>query len=326
MSRNIMVPLDGTRFAEAALPVAMYLANRDDAALELVTVWAPWPFALDNSTWFKEVEGWEKRKREEERRYMSEVARRVRKATGKSVSIRYLLGQPDDQLAKYAAESNMDLVVMATHGHGPVNRAWLGSVADRMVRRSSVPVLLVRPDEANPAVELAPRKPFRKILVPMDGSALAEQALQESLMLGHGDKSTEITLLTVVGFPPPLMTPEGAVAYDPGPITEAQKEAAEVHLAQAAKHMASWGCKVTTQVIADPITWKAIVDYASANHFDLIAMATHGRGGVARLLLGSVADKVVRSSPVPTLLVHPAIPEKEGLQDQLAGEALVNWP
>jgi nucleotide-binding universal stress UspA family protein len=276
--------------------------------------------------WRSELESWEQKKREEDRRYMTEVARMVKKATEKPVSIKYLLGKPDEELAKWAVESRADLVIMATHGHGPVSRAWLGSVADRLVRRSTVPVLLIRPEESNPEVALAPAKPFRKVLVPMDGSTHAEQALKKSLLVGREAKDTEIALLTVVGFPPVLMTPEGAVATDPGPFTEAQTEAAKVHLTRMAEHVASWGCKVTTHVIAEPITWQAIVDYASAEDFDLIAMATHGRGGAARVLLGSVADKVVRSSAIPTLLVHPEKVHEEGIQEQLAALTHEAWP
>jgi nucleotide-binding universal stress UspA family protein len=326
MIRNIMVPLDGTRFAEAALPAAMYLAKRDNALLHLVKVWKPFASPLvDTSMWVQQFDEWEQVERENDRRYMAELARRVEKASGAPVSTKFLLGRPEDELIRWADDMDMDIVVMATHGDGPVSRAWVGSVADRVVRTSSVPVMLVRPVEENPEVDLSPGKPFRRILVPMDGSPLAEQALKKALLLGRGAEDIEITLLTVSGFPLSFPTPGGGI-MDSEPFLKAQKDEAEAHLLRIAQHMASWGCTVTTRVVADPITWKAIVTFATANGFDLIAMATHGRGRVARALLGSVADKVMRSSTVPTLLVHPAETGKVGIQQQIESMPHEAWP
>jgi nucleotide-binding universal stress UspA family protein len=330
MIQRIMVPLDGTRFAEAALPYAMYLAKRDGAALQLATVWEASPTLFESGDWMTQVEIWEEEKRAESRRYLTEMARRVGEALGRSVSIKYMLGRPEDELARVAAESGIDLIVMATHGAGPVNRVWLGSVADRCVRKGSVPVMLIRPDDAVLETAIAPAEPFRRILVPMDGSTLAERALKKSLLLGSGPRTTEITLLAVVGFPVPVATPEGGMVLDSEELLKAQMEAAAGHLTRMANHIAAWGCKVSTCVVTSPVTWEAIVNFAKARSYDLIAMATHGRGGAARFLLGSVADKVMRSSPVPTLLFHPTVAgkkgEEHGIQEQLSAPALVEWP
>jgi nucleotide-binding universal stress UspA family protein len=331
MIKRIMVPLDGTRFAEAALPYAMALAKRDGATLQLVTVWRALSELINSADWVGPVETWQENSRAESRRYMTEVARRVGAELERVVSVKYLLGRPEEELAKAAAQLEMDLVVMATHGHGPVSRVWLGSVADRYVRHASVPVLLIRPDEEMPEVELASGKPFRKILIPLDGSTLAEQVLRKSLLLGSGPNTTEITLLTVVGFPIVMATPEGAVVLDAKELLEAQTQAAGSHLDRMAEHIAHWGCKVETRVIESVVTWKAIVDFATSGHYDLIAMATHGRGGSARFLLGSVADKVMRSSPVPTLLAQPHVAlEKKAdghrFQEQLSTTVLVDGP
>jgi nucleotide-binding universal stress UspA family protein len=309
----------------------MALAERDGATLQLVTVWQPLGDLIESADWVQQVATWEENRRAESRRYMTEVSRRVGKALGKTVSINYLLGHPQDELARAAFQLEMDVVVMATHGHGPVNRVWLGSVADRYVRHGSVPVLLIRPAEEMPEVELSPGKAFQKILVPLDGSALAEQVLKKSLLLGSDPTTTEITLLTVVGFPLPMSTPEGGVVLDSDDFLQAQTQTAQGHLARMAEHIGTWGAKVRTQVIASPVTWKAIVDFATSGQYDLIAMATHGRGGAARFLLGSVADKVMRSSPVPTLLAHPhdARDKKTNghlIQEQLTATVLVDLP
>jgi nucleotide-binding universal stress UspA family protein len=332
MIQKIMVPLDGTRFAEAALPYAMYLAKRDGAALQLATVWQPLPVLIETREWQKQLDEWEESRRTEDRRYLTEVARRAGKALGRTVSVRYMLGRPAEELASQAEESRVDLMVMATHGRGTANRMWLGSVADGCVRGGTVPVLLVRPRENLPEVEIAPARPFHKILVPLDGSTLAERALRKSLLAGSSPATTEITLLAVVGFPVPMPTPEGGVALDSQDLLAAQKESAESHLRRMAEHIAPWGCKVTTRVIVGTVTWQAIVDFAAAGEYDLIAMATHGRGGAARFLLGSVADKVMRSSPVPTLLFHPSVGSGRredaqlGIEEKLTPGVLVDQP
>jgi nucleotide-binding universal stress UspA family protein len=193
-----------------------------------------------------------------------------------------------------------------------------------MVRKGTAPVLLVRPDEVQPEVELTPAAPFRKILVPLDGSELAEKALQESVLKGLGGP-VELTLLRVIHFPIPLVVPEGGVAIDlDGKIVQAEKDAAQAYLERVAEQLASWNCRVRTEVFAAGSTSTGIVDFAAANGFDLIAMSTHGRGGASRLLLGSMADRVVRTSTVPVLLFHPervASPWKdlERLAGQVAG-------
>src|SRR5262245_22822367 len=132
MKRGILVPLDGTRFAEAALPVAIYLARRDAVPLELATVWQPLQPLYDASV---DLQIWEREWHAERHRYMAEIARRVEKAVGSRVSVRYLEGRPGEILPQHAEADRLDLVVMATHGRGQLARAALGSVADEMVRK-----------------------------------------------------------------------------------------------------------------------------------------------------------------------------------------------
>jgi nucleotide-binding universal stress UspA family protein len=110
----------------------------------------------------------------------------------------------------------------------------------------------------------------------------------------------------VIAFPQPMV----AAGTAPPPILDEEIVAAEGRAAQAyldavAARLAPWGCRVVTRVLVDTSSWKGIVDYALSNRTNLIAMATHGRGGAKRLLLGSVADKVIRMSTVPVLLFHP---------------------
>jgi nucleotide-binding universal stress UspA family protein len=319
MRDAIMVPLDGTRLAEAALPAAIHLARRDDRAIMLVTVWQP-ALPLYDTGW---VHQWESERRAERYMYMSSISRKVEEASGKPVSVEYLDGRPGDILPPLPAAKGIGLVVMATHGRGAIARASLGSVADQMVRKGTAPVLLIRPDEAEPEVKIEAGGPFRRILVPLDGSDVSEKALQKSMLIGS--ERAEITLLRVLAFPLPFVATDAGIAIPVNPeVVRAEKEAAQAYLDRVAERLASGSCKVTTRVLEDASPWTGVVKFAEANDFDLIAMATHGRGGAARMLLGSVADRVIRSATVPVMLFHPERSpspwkELERLAGQVAG-------
>jgi nucleotide-binding universal stress UspA family protein len=184
-------------------------------------------------------------------------------------------------------------------------------------------VLLVRPEEEPPEVALEPGSPFRRILVPLDGSELAESALQRSLLAG-GEQPVELTLLRVISFPTPEVLPGIDWAEDPnGQIVRAEREAARAYLAGVAERLVSWGCNVKTMVVEDVSTRSAIIDFAESNGTDLIAMATHGRGGAKRLLLGSIAGGVIRHSPVPVLIFRPeGTPSPWQDVERLAGQVV----
>lgn len=308
MRHGIMVPLDGTQFAEAALPIAISLAKRDGLALQLVTVWQP-TLPLYDTTGL--LDQWEQSRRTERQDYMSHLAQQVESASGLHVSVEHLVGRPGEVLPTLAELNGLDLVVMTTYGRGLFGQAALGSVADQVLRKGTSPLVLVRPDEAAPDVNLTPAKPIRRILVPLDGSEVAETALQESVLMSGGEP-TELVLLRLLAFP---MAPADR------DVVRAEKKAAEVYLQGIAERLTSWNCSVTTRAIEEASPWTGIVDFAESNAIDLIAMTTHGRGGAARLLLGSIANRVVRMSSVPVLLFHPeraAHPWKDS--ERLAGQ------
>jgi nucleotide-binding universal stress UspA family protein len=180
---------------------------------------------------------------------------------------------------------------MTTHGRGPVSRFFLGSVADELLRRSPVPLLLTRSHERAPA--LIPEPVLRNVLIPLDGSALAEQVLGPALDLARLMASRCTLLRVVEAGPPPHGRTEQAVA-EAGAYLE---------------HLAGWvrepALPVEARVVVAPHAAAAIIQEAQAQGSDLIALATHGRGGVRRMLLGSVADKVIRATTTPVLVYRP---------------------
>jgi nucleotide-binding universal stress UspA family protein len=193
---------------------------------------------------------------------------------------------------------------MTTHGHGPLSRFWMGSVADTLVRRLPMPMLLARPhEEALDVLEEVHERAFDHVLIPLDGSALAETILDPAIALGQimGAEYTLVQAIepVVLGYSPAAQ----AVALD-DQVLEQWRAESLAYLERVAGRLRERGLAVRTGIAyGSPAV--AIIDYAREHAADLIAMSTHGRGGVARLLLGSVADKLVRGAGVPILIQRP---------------------
>jgi nucleotide-binding universal stress UspA family protein len=182
---------------------------------------------------------------------------------------------------------------------------WMGSIADTLVRRLPMPVLLTRPhDQALDLLEEVHDQAFTHVLIPLDGSALAEEILEPALTLGT---PFDATYTLVQAITPPVLgyAPAAqAVALD-DQILEQWRTAAREYLDRLAQRLRGQGLQVDTRIlIGSPAM--SILDYVYDHNVDLVAMTTHGRSGVARMLLGSVADKVVRGAGVPVLLRRPA--------------------
>ncbi len=305
MYRSILVPLDGSPYGEFAVPVAEGIAERTGARLHLVHVHVP--LATAGSVRGAPVRAygeWDMDAKEQEAQYLSSLSERVLQRPGIAAERDLLEGSVVETLTSFAAESAADLIVMTTHGRGPLARAWLGSVADGLARHATVPVLLVRP-AADP--EPLGARLFRKVLVPLDGSPLAEQILQPATALGSLS-SAEYVLIRVVS--PLVLTgyspPEGGLvqALDTSDL-ERMAQQAEEYLEVRAESLRAEGLVVRTQVVVEMQPAVGILDFARESGTDLIAMATHGRTGFSRLLLGSVADKVLRGTAAPVLLYRP---------------------
>ena len=134
----------------------MHFARRHRAALELVTVWQPLAVLDSMAAVNRSLLEMELESHEADRLYMRDLAERVAEVVGSEVDVRYLSGQPASELARRAATGDIDLVVMSTHAHGPITRAFVGSVADRLARKSAIPLLIVRPSDSAAEVELTP--------------------------------------------------------------------------------------------------------------------------------------------------------------------------
>lgn len=295
---TILVPLDGSQFAEACVPAAITMARRLGADIEIISVFEDASVLAEARDTELEFKAWLHGS-------LEELATRIRDVSGIQVTTTIIDGLPAERLVEYAKRSSVEMIVMATHGRGPVSRAWLGSVADYVLRHVDVPVLLVRAEEGQAATEVR-EWAFSHALVALDGSDRAEHALDWTVDLAIPGKTT-ITLYRAVEPPMPFASPYLPQAIeDTKAALEAGQDAAADYLSRVGDRLAARGYRVEKQALMGVHPAPGIVEYADKHPVDLIAIGTHGHRGLRRLVLGSVADKVLRSANVPILLVRDA--------------------
>ena len=294
MFKRLLVTLDGSSFSEWALKYAAGLSRRTDAGIELVSVHEPVPsFAYDE---------WEAAAFEWTEEYLAKTRDRLKEELGTEVTAWVGSGQVVDSILDRAEAVGAHMIITATHGRGAVSRAWLGRVADGLLRHARQPVLLIRPDKG----ESPPEDPsFRRIVVPLDGSDFSESILDLAIEVAkvYGG---ELDLLRVVAYPIEIASPylPHTVQMNQEVVEEA-KEAAVSYLQDIADRVAARGITAQTHVVVDSQAGHAICRECAELGADLVIMATHGRGGLKRALLGSTADKVVRSAHTPLLIRRP---------------------
>jgi nucleotide-binding universal stress UspA family protein len=301
MIKSILVPLDGSPFSEQALPWAACLAKVTGAHLELVRVHDPvpaWTIATEGAVAATTVDP---SIRDAEEQYLANCAARLEEGGFTGVTRQLLDGDVVERIAAHAEDNAFGLVVLATHGRGALSRLWLGSVSDALVRRLTVPVLLIRPAEGT---AIPPAEQFRKVFVALDGSTESESAIGPALALADPERC-EVVLLRVVP-PIPIAGEAGmgaSLAMDES-LTSSLTEQAETYLEGVAARVRSPAVKVSTRVVVEPGVAQAILHEATLADAELVALATHGARGLRRMVLGSVADKVLRGADRPVLLTR----------------------
>jgi nucleotide-binding universal stress UspA family protein len=299
MFGSVLVPLDRSSFAEQALPLALSIARRAKARLDLVEVHtlfaledahASWlPFEVDRVTELKQ----------QEQLYLDATAEWVTSLSPVSATADVLSGSAvlpatvADSILERAHAGRADLIVMATHGCGPLSRFGQGSVTDEVIRRAPMPVLLVPATEKAP--EIIPEPMLNNILIPLDGSALAEQVLKPVVDLARLMEA-RCNLHRVV---------ESRPSAAGGPGRQPENAQSGLYLERIARSLGEQGVQAQARVIVARSATEAILGEAQAQASNLIALATHGWDGLKRLLLGSVADKLVRASTLPVLVYCP---------------------
>jgi nucleotide-binding universal stress UspA family protein len=308
MIRSILVPLDNSRFGEHALPLAMRLARQAQATLQLAHVHE---VPADDYTIGSIVGRLEAEIKADDRAYLDKlISRMTPHSPVKPVAV-FLDGDTSEAIKNHVHQAGVDLVVMTTHGRGALGRFWFGSIADELVRSLHVPLLLVRPRDE--AVDFTAVPTLKNVLIPLDGSPLAEQVIEPAIAVGSLHDA-EYTLVRVVkpvvrfDYLPDATTLTDGTRQLLDELGEQQKkqcDEARTYLEKVAEPLRGRSLRVQTRVLVEEEAATGIVKEARASNADLIAVATHGRSGLSRLLLGSVADKLLRGSGLPVLVCRP---------------------
>ncbi len=294
MFARILVPLDGSPFSEAALLAAGALAGKCGAELRLVSVLETPPiFACPE---FRSED------RERAEAYLTEVRERVQNETGVVPATVVREGHVISEVLKDAAEWNADLIVMASHGRAGISRLWLGSIADRCIRKAVRPVLLIRsPDEQD-----QPPSTFtvRRVAVPLDGSELAEGALPAATDLARL-YGAGIDLIRVVSYVATSdLAPTTAAVETDHKLLEIQMSEAEAYLNRVSEELKESEIQVSRKVISSLRPGHSILENTGSG---VIVMTTRGLGGLQRWILGSVTDRVIRGAQGPVLVIQGEI-------------------
>lgn len=287
MFRRVLVPLDGSETSERIVDQIDVIVPPGLRELLLVHV-APKSDAHEGRLGLL-VE----REVEERRTQLNELAEKL---TARGLAARALLkrGKPVEQIVHAAIEEGADLIAMTKRGFGTIGRILVGSVADKVVRHSPVPVLLVR---AETLFQRGARVvPPDRILVPVDGSERSMRILPSVFKMAHGFGS-KITLAYVARE----NEPDGVLPYEH--LDRPAARVVERTMNAAARKLRNRGATVNVVVVAgDPA--ERILELQKRQGHDLIAMTTHGRTGFERWLLGSVAEKVLKAADVPLLVLR----------------------
>jgi nucleotide-binding universal stress UspA family protein len=271
---RLLVPLDGSPESESILPALLPLLRSRPVDLSLLRVAA----------------------REEPVRDLRYSMDRLRKnllLDGIQARTFVEWGSPAEEILYYAKESWCNLVAMTTHGRTGLRRVFLGSVAEQVVRRSSVPVLVNRP--WNRAAD------WSRIVLPLDGSARAEAAVPDAIGMGRLRRAT----VHVLGVLPRAVLYGGHADAAIGPRGPSRR-----YLESVCDRLAGEGVLAVADVREGPAA-PEITRHAEQLNAGLVCMATHGRTGLARMLTGSTTEEVLRTAPCP-VFVRRAVPAAIG--------------
>jgi nucleotide-binding universal stress UspA family protein len=315
MYRDILVPTHVDDAERPALSVAFSLGVKFGAELRLVQVETDAIVLAAGATGLAEAADLLEGERATRRRKLEALAAECR-ALGVPATTTILEGPAGPTLTEYAKKRGVDLIIMASHARGGLKRLSLGSVTDFVIRNTHIPVLVVKPNAT--FVTGAPGGNAAQILVPLDGSALAEEILPHVESLAASLSAT-VCLLQIV-------TPFDDVRreiMDPGlPWWETEIASGETYLSRVARYLTEKGLTVRPVVFKAETIASGIRQYAERECVDLIALATSGSGGIKRLLLGTVADEVARKAPVSVLVFHPGFVTSE-IHDRITPRASI---
>ena len=294
MYDSILIPTDGSEHAELAARHGRGLAERFDAAVHVVGVVdvaaAAGPFNAGGVD-----DAFVDRLKDEAQSAVDAVEELADPDGDGSLTAAVVRGEPGEAIVEYIDEAGIDMVAMGTRGRRGLRRFATGSVTEHVVRRAHVPVVTVRTTEKSPVTD------YERVLVTTDGSSAAEAAVDHAVAVADAYDAT-LHVCSVVDI---TAAAAGPTAAPPMDLLANLREQAATGTERMADRAREAGVDVVTEV-REGFPGQGILDYADDADIDLIAMGTHGRTGVDRILLGSTTERTIRRSSVPVMSVHPS--------------------
>lgn len=286
MYENILLPFDGSDGAGAALHHAAEIAHWADATVHVFFV----ADTTRESVTIVETQVVDALVREG--KDIVEEGEKTLSTLGVDHSSDVVQGNPAPTIVEYAERYEHDLIVMPTHGRQGVSRYLLGSVTEKVVRLSAVPVLTTRMQHDEQLTF-----PYENILIPTDGSPGATHAAEHGLSLASTLDAT-VHALSVVE--PVLLGLDVGSTISEREREQAATDAIDDLVSRAETH----GVTDTVRHIERGTPIEVILDTIGSSDIHVVVLGTAGRRGADRILLGSVAEKTVRSAPVPAITVR----------------------
>lgn len=312
MYQRMLVLLDGSELAEVVFTCAEELTARLGLDVILLHVYgqAVSDFAPMHRAYIEQAADTIRRRAEETQKRLGI------KPAARPLEVRGVLamGYHADEILRYVDDNAVDLILMSSHGRSGIKRWRMGGVADKILRASRVPVLLVR--AGVPDMTPFDQWPSKTILAPLDGSELAESVLPhvDALAKQRGVEPMNVTLVRVCEPPvtPSYYSPElSGVPLNWGEFMEQEttrcKQVSREYLSTIAKRFTRKRISVQSEVLVGKAS-DEIIDFATKNPFSIIVMATQGRSGLRRLVYGSTAESVLMAVTNPILLIRPRLP------------------
>ncbi len=290
MFGQILVPLDGSNLAERALPMAVEIARASGGRLKLLRVVPYFTVLAADPLLYEEMN---RMGEDEALAYLRSVKEEIIEQAPAEVVCE--IGSAAESIMQHAHDNQVDLIVMSSHGRSGLNRWVYGSVAERILSQAPCPTLIIN------ARQQTWQPVPKRILVPLDGSSLAEKALSVARELA-ADLGSELRLLQV--------TTSGHMRLETGSMAEVFDEIENQEANDAQAYLQRVAASVdladvhTAVNVSRGTVAETIIDYAAQNGTELIVMSSHGRTGLRRWVYGSVAEKVLRGACCATMIVR----------------------
>jgi nucleotide-binding universal stress UspA family protein len=295
---SILVPLDGSVFAEQAIPMALSIAEQTGAVLNLVHVIVPAEVLEPYDALYFADDSLKSLSREKHQ-YLESVINRITDKSSAFVTSRVINGRAVPASLGSASGLKADLVVLATHGRGTLGRFWSGSVAHALLQRMSVPVILVRGTEV-PVAFIA--QPVDHVLLPIDGSDASENVLGPIMNLGIFPAARH-SLLHVVPLVPKHVARNYAIRTDWVP-SQQRWLAGHRYLHPLAQSLRAAGRTVHTKVVSsDEPFWQVALRCAERDKVDVIAAPYRSQSSPTRLIWPNTSEYLFRNSSRPVMFV-----------------------